>query len=547
MQDNFSERLFFMGKEKKAPSFLMNVITIIFAQLAVKLLGFAYRMVITNIDGFGDMGNGYYNFGYQIYTLLLAISSIGIPNAISKLVSERCALDDFKGAMKIFRTALVLFLGVGAFFSAAMFFGAEFIAANILDAPLAKYTIRVLSPALIFVAVSSVIRGFFAGQHNMQATNTSQVLEQFLKSLSTILIVLAMAGSKPEYMAAGATLATTISTFLSCIYLFGFYTMNIKTIREKQKNAPEIKIKGSNIKIAKMILLVSVPISLGAIVASLNRVVDIITVVRGVKIALASKIADASLLGDEAVRLSGILSKTDVLVNLPLALNTAFSTVLVPTVAGALAIKDYETAREKISLSLLISVVVALPCSIGYMVLASPILQMIYPNASDGGMLFMMVAPTVFFSAMSQTIYGSLQGMGKIFVPAISVLCGGIVKVILNLVLIPIPSVNIYGAPIGSIACQAIAFFISFGVLRKNLPMKLSFGKYFLKPFICALVMGGCVIGIYNLICVFGNTKAVLMSIVCGAAVYFILIGVFGIFSREELSALPVIGKKFKK
>ena len=99
-----------MVKNKKTPSFLMNVIMIVFAQIAVKLLGFVYRMVITNIDGFGDMGNGYYNFGFQIYTLLLAISSIGIPNAISKLVSERCALDDFKGAMRIFRVALVLFL-----------------------------------------------------------------------------------------------------------------------------------------------------------------------------------------------------------------------------------------------------------------------------------------------------------------------------------------------------------------------------------------------------------------------------------------------------
>ena len=96
---------------------MKNVIAIIFAQIAVKLLGFVYRMVITNIDGFGDMGNGYYNFGFQIYTLLLAISSIGIPNAISKLVSERCALDDFKGAMKIFRVALILFSIVGTFFA----------------------------------------------------------------------------------------------------------------------------------------------------------------------------------------------------------------------------------------------------------------------------------------------------------------------------------------------------------------------------------------------------------------------------------------------
>lgn len=536
-----------MGKSKKAPTFLMNVITIIFAQIAVKLLGFAYRMVITNIDGFGDMGNGYYNFGYQIYTLLLAVSSIGIPNAISKLVSERCALDDFRGAMRIFRVALVLFLGVGAFFSAIMFFGAEFIATAVLDTPLAKYTIKVLSPAITFVSVSSVVRGFFAGQQNMKATNTSQVLEQLLKSVSTILIVMAMAGSAPEFMAAGATLATTLSTLLSCIYLFIFRAANSKDIKEKLSVAPPVKIKGSAFSIAKMILYVSVPISLGSIVASLNRIVDIVTVVRGVKIALAQSFPDVARLGEEAVRLSGILSKTDVLVNLPLALNTAFATVLVPTVAGALAVKDYETARQKVSFSLLISAVIALPCSVGYMVLATPILQMIYPNASDGGLLFALVAPTVFFSAMSQTIYGSLQGMGKIFVPALSVLAGGVAKVILNLVLIPVPAINIYGAPIGSIACQAIAFFVSFGVLRRNLPMKLPLGKYFLKPLLSAVLMGGAVMGVYRVLSFMGNTAAVILSIVIGAVVYFALLGAMRVFDKDELSMLPLIGKKFKK
>ena len=536
-----------MVKNKKAPTFIRNVIAIVFAQIAVKLLGFVYRMVITNIDGFGDMGNGYYNFGFQIYTLLLAISSIGIPNAISKLVSERCALDDYKGAMRIFRVALVLFACVGAFFSLLMFFGAQFISTKILDAPLAVHTIRVLSPAVLFVSVSSVIRGFFAGQHNMKATNTSQVIEQFLKCLSTIIIVMAMVGSAPEYMAAGATLATTISTLLSLGYLFIFYRMNRKDIREKELSAPPVKIQGSGPKIAKMILWVSIPISLGAIVASLNRIVDIMTVVRGVKSALAG-VFTGDALGDEAVRLSGILSKTDVLVNLPLALNTAFSTVLVPTVAGALAVKDYETAKSKISFSLLVSTVVALPCAIGYMVLSGPILQMIYPNASDGALLFTMVAPTVFFSAMSQTIYGSLQGMGKIFVPALSVLCGGIVKVILNCILIPIPEINIYGAAIGSIACQATAFFISFYVLRKNLSIGLSFVKYFLKPFVAAVVMGGSALFAHSILLkITGNTIATLGAICFAGVIYLALVGLLGIFSRQELSALPVIGKNFKK
>ena len=534
-----------MERKIKKPSFLMNVITIVFAQIAVKLLGFVYRMVITNVEGFGDIGNGYLNFGYQIYTLLLAISSIGIPNAISKLVAERCTLDDYKGAMRIFKTALLLFFCVGLFFSCLLFFGADFIAEKILAASQAGITLKTLAPAILFVSVSSVIRGFFAGQQNMHATNTSQVLEQFLKCLSTILIVMALVGHKPEIMAAGATLATSISTFLSMVYLFVFLSAHKKSIAENMKVAPPAKIKGSSLKIAKMILLVSIPISLGSIVASLNRVIDIITVVRGLKTALRMTVPFSEL-EKEAVRLSGILSKTDVLVNLPLALNTAFSTVLVPTVASAMAINNEEKAREKVSFSLLISIIIAFPCSIGYMVLAQPILSMIYPNASEGALIFAIVAPTVFFSAMSQTIYGSLQGLGKIFTPALSVLCGGVAKLILNLILVPIPSVNIYGAPIGSIACQAIAFFVSFSVLRKNLKVKLDPVKYFIKPFLCAVAMGAAAFGAERLIRPYAGRMSALGAIITGAVIYFILIALSRVFSKEELESFPFVGRFVK-
>lgn len=535
-----------MAKNKKA-SFMVNVLTIIFSQVLVKLLGFAYRMVITNIDGFGDLGNGYYNFGFQIYTLLLSISSVGIPNAISKLVSERCALNDFKGATRIFKISLGLFSVIGGFFSCLLYFGAEPFSVYVLSAPGAVYTMKVLAPSILFVSVSSVIRGFFMGQQNANATSTSQVLEQFLKSTLTIVIVMLMTGQSAEYMAAGATLATTVSTALSLVYLFGFYRAHKKELKEKYDAAPDIKEAAGVFATAKTVLWVSVPISLGSVVTSLNRVLDTITVNRGLKTAFFNLISDPVLLDENAVVLSGVLSKTDVLINLPLAINIAFATVLVPTIAGALATKDYETASKRVAFSMLTSIVIALPCTAGYMVLSDEIMSMIYFNASSGGILLAMMAPSVFFSAMNQTIYGSLQGMGKIFVPAVSVLCGGVVKLIINLTLIPIESINIYGAPIGSVLCQAIAFCVSFGVLRKNLPVKMNFGRYFLRPFGATLGMSAAVWCIYRVSHAFlGNTVATLLSIVMGAIVYFALIFLLKVFTKEELLMLP-FGKKIAR
>ncbi len=527
-------------KKSKTQTFMAGVITVMCSQVLIKLLGFAYRVVITNIDGFGNEGNGYYNYGYQIYTLLLAISSVGIPNAIAKLVSEKCAKNQFKSACRIFKCALVIFCVIGGLLSVGLYVFAPFIATDICSTPKIVYTLRVLSPAIFFVSVSSVIRGFFQGMKNMKATSTSQVIEQLIKCISTIVIVVTIAGAPAEIMAAGATAATTLSTLLSLIYLIGFYRHNKKNINERlNESLPEMK--ESFFKIAKDILYVAIPISLGSIVASINRVVDLTTVVQGLKVAFADTVSP-HLLEDFTMELSGMLSKGDVIINLPLALNIAFSTVLVPTVAGALAVGDKKTASDKVSFSLLVSVVIALPATIGCMVLADEIFLMLYPNAPEGGALFAISAITIFFSAINQTNSGSLQGMGKVFVPAVGLIAGGLVKLVLNLILIPIPEINIYGAPISSVFCQAIACSVTFFVVRRNLPMKLNMVKYILKPLLSALIMGGAVYAVSrSLVNVVGNAFSTILAIGVGLVVYVLLVfKVFKVFEVEELKQLPM-------
>ena len=526
-------------KKNKTQTFMAGVLTVMFSQVVIKLLGFLYRIVITNIDGFGNEGNGYYNYGYQIYVLLLAISSVGIPNAIAKLVSEKCALNQFKSAYRIFKCALLLFGALGLVLSVGLYAFAPFIANVICDTPKIVYTLRVLSPAIFFVAVSSVIRGFFQGMKNMKATSTSQVIEQFIKCVSTIVIVLAIAGAPAEYMAAGATVATTLSTALSLVYLVIFYRANKADLKERLADShPEIK--EGFIKIAKGILYVAIPISLGSIVASINRVIDLTTVVQGLKVAFVGAV-ESNMLDDFAMELSGMLSKGDVIINLPLAFNIAFSTVLVPTVAGALAVGDRKTACDKVSFSLLVSIIIALPASVGCVLLADEIFMLLYPNAPDGGLLFAISAVTIFFSAINQTNAGSLQGLGKVFVPAIALVVGGIVKLIINVTLIPIPEINIYGAPIGSVFCQAIACTITFWVVKKNLGVKLGVVKYMIKPVVASAAMG---VGVYFtsrlLSPLVGNMVSTLIAIGVGVVIYAVLVFiVLRIFSDEELKQLP--------
>lgn len=562
-----------MEKKAKKQSFMINVSIILLAQIAVKILGMVYRMVITNIGGFGDQGNGYYSSGFQVYTLLLAISSVGIPNAISKMTAERNALGDYKGAHKIFKSALALFTIVGLIGTFLLFFGADFIAQTIIGLPKTKYVLMALSPSILFVCVSSVIRGYFTGMDNMQATSNSQVLEQVFKCVLTILIVYCMAkitifpddpDSNAAALAAGANFATSLATVLSCLYLFVFYKKRKKAIWKRVRGTTVPTIQKPLGAMFKSILMISIPISLGAIISAINRIVDTATISRGIQTAFSAMIPaygntaaiinpTINQLEEEAVRLAGVLSKSDTLINLPIAMNIAFATVLVPSISGALAVGDKKEASEKVTYSLLISILLILPCAVGYIALAQPIYQILYPNAQLGYDLLQISAVALIFIALNQTISGSLQGIGKIYAPATGLLIGCIVKFILNVILIRQPQINIYGAPISSIVCQVISFSYGFTVLSKQLSLKLTLGKYVLKPLLAAGIMGGVALGVYKAAILglgalissafISNLITTLLAILIAAVVYFILVACFRILSAHEIEMLPM-GRK---
>lgn len=571
--------------EQKTHSFMGNVAIILFAQVMVKVLGLVYRMVITNIDGFGDSGNGFYNAGFQVYTVLLAISSVGIPNAIAKMVSERAALGDYRSAHRIFRSAFILFAAIGLVCAAILYLGADFIAIHIVNMDGAQYVMRALAPSIFFVCVSSVIRGYFQGLNDMRATSLSQMLEQVFKCGLTIVLVLLTVGSMPqimqfftkitmlyndslgtdttppEIMAAWANAASSLATLISFLYLLLFYVRRRKGIEEKIRQYAVDELKTSTGKLMRAILMLSIPISLASIITAVNRVIDLATITRGIEAAFATMIpargASAAImlptaeqLNSEAVALSGMLSKSDTLFNMPLALNIAFATVLVPSIAGALAVGNKKEASEKTSYSFLISILLILPCAIGYIVLAQPIYNIIYPAAPDGADLLAIMAVALVFSALTQTLTGALQGIGKVYIPAIGILAGCVCKIILNLLLIRIPSINIYGAAISSIVCQFVAFLINFLILIRYIPLSITVKKYVIKPLTAGIVMGGAALLIYRaLYSLLGgagyvpNLIAALAAIAAAAIIYFAMLLILKIMDKNDILLLPAGNK----
>lgn len=537
-----------------------NVTVILISQLIVKIFGMVYRIVITNIPGFGDEGLGFYNVGFQIYTVLLAISSVGIPNAISKMVSERAALNDYKGANKIFRTAMILFSVIGLATTAVLFFGADIFARHLIKIEGSQYVMRALAPSLFFVCVSSVIRGYFTGLKNMKATSNSQVIEQILKCSLTIIFVYLSVGLAPEIMASWANFATSVATVLSFLYLVYFYYRRKASLKADIDASTGETVTESTKRLMLSILALSIPISLGSIITAINRVIDTATVSRGIEIAFASVIPahgnvsaimhpDHFQMTKEIARLSGLLSKSDILYNMPLAVNFAFATVLVPYVASAMKVKNYKEAASKVNYSLLVSILIILPCSIGLITLAEPIYKIIYFSASEGFELLQLVSVSLIFAALAQTMTGSLQGIGKVYVPAISLLFGCIAKIILNILLIRIPAVNIYGAAISSIACQFISCAICFVVLKKHCKLKIAPVKYIIKPLIAGVIMGAAAVGAYKVIMLIlhdgfvNNLIATVISIGIAAVIYFAAIFALKIMTEDEVKQLPAGNK----
>lgn len=526
-------------KRENTTSFLKNVLMLMFSQIAVKALGLIYRVVIVDVENFGNVGNGYYATGYQIYMILLAISSLGIPNVLSKLVSERAAKGDYKSAYRVFKLSLYIFGSFGTFLGLVLFFGAEFISVNLLKAEGVKFTLMVLAPALAIVPVSAVLRGYFAGLGSMKANSISQVIEQFFNCVLSIGFVYACVGQDTAIMAAAGNLSTTCACIIALFYLILFFRKRRGDILNECA-LQSVSSADTNRSLIKIILALSIPITLSSLISTAAATIDTVTVSRCIQSALSSVITDANALEEKAMELYGVMQKCETLTHLPLAISATLCTAIVPVIASAVAKNDEGEAKKKISLASLISCLVIFPCTGGFIALSSPILKLLYPSVPDGDIVFILLSSVLPLAALTQLLNGIFYGIGKQAVPAISLGIGSIVKLILNLTLMSIPSLNIYGAVIGTIAYHIVTFIIQIVLLLRYIKLSLNLVKIVLKPLVSAAVMSVAVFFLYKLFnLVAGNTVSTLLSIFIGALVYLLTLLIIKTLDEEDFKGLP--------
>ena len=525
-----------MSKQNSKQSFLGGAAVLAAAVAVVKIIGFFYKVPLNNI--LGEVGKTYFQTAYEIYNVLLTVSTAGLPLAISKLTSQAHAQGRENQKRKIFRTAIWLFFALGLVGSLLMFFGAEQLAA-IQNNTMAAQPIRALAPAVFCVCLLACMRGYTQGQGNMKPTAISQVLEALCKMGIGLplawYILKKMQGM--ESVAAGAIFGVTIGTVLSMCFLI-FYLFTHKN-RTEALDTPE-----SSGTIMKSILSIGIPITLSNCAMSIITVID-------TKIILGRLQTGLGLTEVAASALKGQYSYAMDMLNMVSSFVYPVTMSLIPFAAAALANRDYAKADRTISTAFRIIALLALPAGVGLSVLSTPIMILILPAQYEGALaagphLQVLGIATIFVCMMILT-NAILQTYGKEKLPIITVIIGGITKIVMNYILVGNPNINIHGAPISTLCCYMVIVGLNLFFVWKHSPEKPRYVRLFAKPIVASALMGATAWAVHGFVyralsgghSVYGaNALATMVGIGCAVVVYGVLIIALRILRAEDVRSI---------
>ncbi len=511
------------------------------AGLITRLIGFLYRLPLTHM--IGDEGNGIYAAGFYFYTLFLILSSAGLPAAISKMVSERYALKQYKNAKRVFYVSLVFAAVLGFIFSLALYFGAGILskASGVEESQMA---IMVLSPTVFIVAIMAVFRGYFQGMKNSVPTALSQIVEQVFNAAFSLILAYffmqSVKGGENEIAmgAAGGTAGTGVGALFGLATVLAIYFM-AKPNFDRKINRDKSSFQEAESNILKELLKTAFPIIIGTAIFSFANFIDMFTVTNCLK-------TSGVFSEKEITALYGQLTgKYVVFTTLPAAISTSLATAAIPDIAASFKLKNTAEAKRKISSAIRVAMVLSVPSAVGLGVLGDPILKLLFPNYSDGAVLLSVGAVSIIFLSLAQIITGVLQSMGKVNIPVIGAILGVLVKIPLNYILISNPDINVVGAVIGTIGCYLVASLFDWFMMCRYTKTKPEFMGVLVKPLIASAAMGISCYSAYYMISYIthSNTISTLGSILLAIIVYFFFMILLRGIKKDDLRGIPFSGK----
>ena len=467
-----------MAKESsKGQNYLHGAAIMTVGVILMKILGAIYKIPLGNM--LGDDGYALFLSAYYVYSVFLTLATAGFPVALSRMISAAHTEGRIMQERRTYKVAWVTFFVLGILCSAVMFLFPEWLA-GLMNNPDIALCIRVLSPAVLLCCVASTYRGLTQGYGNMIPTTMSQIVDVLAKVATGLLAAwyFVKQGKALSVSSAGAIFGVTVGSLAALAYMMIYKARNYRFDTVAEPDTPD-----SSSDIFKELVRIGIPIALGSVVLALLNMIDS-------SLCMGRLQQAAGFSYEEARTLYGVYGKAQTLFNLPAAFITPLTISVVPAIAAEIVKKNNGGAAKISEDSLRISMAVALPMGAGLAVLSTPIMQVLYPTAHEAGgaLLCLLGIASVFvcFSLMSTAV---LQASGSEKLTVYSIIAGGVVKIIVNWFVVAIPSVNIYGAPIGTICCYVTMCVMNLIFIRRSIKAPISMKSIFLRPLLPTLIM----------------------------------------------------------
>ncbi len=532
------------SKEGSAGKFLKQGTILAIASIMVRMIGMIYRIPMANI--IGDEGNGIYSAAFEIYNILLVISSYGMPMAVSKMVSARCVQRRYKSAYKIFRHAMAVSFFTGGAAALFVYFGADMLEERFFS----RYAgiaipLKVLAPTIFIVAIMGTLRGLFQGRATMLPTAVSQIFEQVVNAVVSIAAAYSFmrAHSASDRMsawgAAGGTMGTCMGAAAALAILVAIYFM-YRPLMKKQERRDKSRRTLSTAQTYKTIAVTVIPIILSQTVYQLSGIADV-ALFGGI---MEMKGASAR----EVSTMQGIYStKYRLLVSVPIAVSTSIASSMIPSVVTSFAAGDLAGVRSKAAMAVKFNMIIAFPSAMGLAVLAYPILKLLFPGSDfyTGGMMLITGSTCIIFYALSTVTSGILQSVDRMVLPILHSLVSLIVHIIFVGLLLAYTDMGIFALVAGNVTYPLLVCVLNARSVRKSIGYRQEATKSFCVPLLSSFVMGMAAAGTYCLFFVLTHRIyiAIFPALIAAVFVYFVLVLKLQGLNRSELYNFP-FGRK---
>lgn len=543
-----------MKQNQTGSAIMRGAIILSIGVMLSKVIGLVYRIPITHI--IGDEGNGLYSSAYQVYKVILALTAIAMPAALSKLIAEREAVGAYKESERVYKVALTFSATLALIFAIIIGFGADVISDVFFPGEHIGMPIRALAPTIVVATIIASLRGYFQGLNDMVPTASSQVIEQIVHVI--VSVWLAYEFTKISLMGGvtGATLGTSVGAFVALIILSIIFIRRRSKRKELLSHSNPYR-KESKRDIIKSILAIMVPIVITTSVFSIMTFIDLSMISKFLPHTLevlrdSGKLATVPVPDAQNLELTVIASKLkgqfgfqyNTFIEIPVSLVLQLAAASIPAIAAGIALDQHEDVQRKIKIIFKIGLLIAVPSSVAFLIFGPNIIELVLKEAT-GGELLSAGAIGLIFITLAQISAAILQGVSKAKVSSVHAVIACLIKIGINFILVSRPSLHIYGIIYSTTICYMIYAGLNLRYLKKHFNIQIKWREVLIKPLICAGVMGGLsYMGYQGMVSIFSSTKLAMLITIPVAIVIYGIVGLLtGTIALVDLKMFPG-GKK---